>query len=177
MKWGLGSQMTQLQCVLPSVTACSFTPRKKKTSLFGGKSQSPRGTRARLGTASSIRLLCVGFLPEALSSLCKAAEIRGNKGMETCGSDTAVGNPKQAVEDSKIRYQINFKVTQISKTVQATHNYQLKPSQDRATQCHPFPTVLFPRDGWAPVTKSSIIRANLEQRGGMTYRTNQETTN
>jgi len=141
MKWGLGSQMTQLQCVLPSVTACSFTPRKKKTSLFGGKSQSPRGTRARLGTASSIWFLCVGFLPEALSSLCKAAEIRGNKGMETCGSDTAVGNPKQAVEDSKIRYQINFKVTQISKTVQATHNYQLKPSQDRATQCHPFPTV------------------------------------
>lgn len=99
-----------------------------------------------------------------------------NKGMETCGSDTATGNPKQTVEDFKIRYQINCTVTQINKTVQARHNYQLKPSQDRATQWHPFPTMLFPRGGWAPVTKSSI-RANLEQRGDKTYKTNQETTN
>lgn len=111
--------MTELQRVLPSVTACSFTPReKKRTSSFGGKSQSPQGTCARLGTASSIWLLCMGFLPEALSSLYEVAEIQQQ------GHGAATGNPRQAVEDSNIRYQINFTVTQINKTVQVTHNYQ-----------------------------------------------------
>lgn len=67
--------------VFPSLSACSFTPREKQTfSTFGGKGQAPWGTSARFDVAGSIQSLSVGFLPEALSSLCKEAEIQGNKG-------------------------------------------------------------------------------------------------